>query len=139
MKKYTVSEIMKHRPCEDWTKEMIAKRIGKGKTLLEISRLRGVPIKDKIWCITRFLPDDINRRFAVWCARQCETDVPEIGACIDAIEAYYFGDGTENDMRAADWAAYSAADRAAYWAADEKMRQKQLRKLRSMITPKNKE
>ena len=77
--------------------------------------------------------------------------MPEIGAYIDAIEAYYFGDGTVEEMSAAYWAAdraadrvacsaaYRAADRAAYWAADEKMRQKQLRKLRSMIIPKNKE
>lgn len=110
MGEITVGKIMKHKPCPDWTREMVAKKIGNGKTLLEISRLRGVSDDDKIWCITRFLSDEQNKHFAIWCARQCKTDVPEIGAYIDAIEAYYFGDGTGDEM----WAACDAACDVAY-------------------------
>ena len=107
--KITVSDIMKNHPCVEWTEEMIADKIGEGKTLLEISRLRGVEIADKIWCITRFLPDDVNRKFAIWCARQCKTNVPEIGLYIDAIEKFYFGKGTKDNMEAADMAADSVS------------------------------
>ena len=166
-KKITVTAIMRHGPCDGWTKEMIADKIGKGKTLLEISLLRGVTIADKLWCITRFLDDKTSRRFAIWCARQCKTKAKEIGLSIDATEDYYFGGGTKGNMdaafraandasfgadfRAANDAAFRAAFRAAHWAdcwatdwatdwaTTCKIRQKQIRKLRSMICDLEKE
>jgi len=111
---------------------------------------------DKIDTAIKHLTEMNQRKFAVWCARRCKTDVPEIEAYIDAIEAYYVTTaGTKAEMDAAEraaygaadsaaaygaafsaayWAAYWAADSAAHWAADWAAESKaQLRKLRAMI------
>jgi len=63
-----------------------------------------------------------QRRFAIWCARRCKTEITEITAYIDAIEGYYIkGNVDKEQLRTADRAAYRAsymaADRAAYCAA----------------------
>ena len=113
----TTEMILDKHPCPDWTEKRIAKHIGKGKTLLQIAKLK-LDIPDIFWCITQFLPDDLNRKFAIWCARQCETNIPEIKNYIDVIEKYYAGKATREELNCADWAAYWAADMAAGWAAD---------------------
>jgi len=65
------------------------------------------------------LTETNQRRFAIWCARRCKTEIPEINAYIDAIEGYYITGGiTKEQLRAADSAAYRAADLAANRAAD---------------------
>jgi len=124
-KKITTKMIMEKNPCSDWTEERVKKVIGRGKTLLKLADLN-IDIPDRIWVITRFLTDDKNRKFAIWCARSCKSKIPEINAYIDVIEKYYKGLATQEELdlayraadRAADWAAYSAAYWAAYWAAD---------------------
>lgn len=160
--KITAKDILKHSPCEEWTEERLEKKLGKGKTLLEILSMRSVAYNNRIWWVTKFLPDNVNRRFAIWCARQCKIDVKEIADYIDAIEAYYFSKGTKRVVeeasraaycaadnavysaayRAAYWAAYFAADSAAYnasywaacWAADsDKMEKNQIKKLKELI------
>jgi GGDEF domain-containing protein len=110
----TTEMIMAKKPCADYTTERVHGLIGDGKSLLEI--LAGdIPAEDRIWVIAQFLSDLENRKFAIWCARRVNrNNIPEITAYIDAIEAYYItGSGTEDQMRAADRAAYRAADGAA--------------------------
>ena len=151
MKKITAEMIMDKEPCEDWTEERVRKYIGKGKTLKEILEIKEVSEEDRIWCVTRFLPDKTNRAFAIWCAQQCRTDVQEIKDYIKVIKRYYAGKATDEELmaakRAAYWAAYWAADgaaaywaaeraayRAAYWAAERAiMRKNQIERLLSMI------
>jgi 3-keto-L-gulonate-6-phosphate decarboxylase len=133
----TTKMIMGKNPCVDWPEEKVLKTIGKGKTLLELANLK-ISISDRIWVITRFLTDNQNRKFAIWCARSCKSKIPEINNYIDIIEKYYEGLATIEELRsaaraayraadratdratdwAADWAAYRAADCAAYCAAD---------------------
>ncbi len=123
----TVDMMMEKRPCPEWPRERVAAYLGEGKTLTAMLRDaladNGISIPDAIWGATRFLPDSINRAFAIWCARQCETNVKEITDYINTIERFYAGKATNEELnraaysaayRAADW----AADEAAYWAAD---------------------
>ena len=159
MKKITVEMIMDKKPCVDWTEEKVRGYIGKGKTIKEILNLKDVYADSRIWCVTRFLSDKTNRKFAIWCAEQCKTDVQEIKDYIKVIKRYYAGKATDKELkaaaeRAAYWAAYKAADwatdraaeRAAYSAADwaaewaaywaaywATERQKQIKKLLTMI------
>ena len=113
----TTKMIMAKKPCSEYTKEIVSGLIGKGKTLLEILSLK-IPDDDIIWCVTKFLPDIENRKFAIWCARQCKTDIPEIKLYIDAIENYYIKKTiSKEELDAADWAASRAADWATDWAA----------------------
>jgi len=118
MKKITAEMIMDKEPCEDWTEERVRKYIGKGKTLKEILEIKEVSEEDRIWCVTRFLPDKTNRAFAIWCAQQCRTDVQEIKDYIKVIKRYYAGKATDEELMAAERAAYWAADGAAYWVAE---------------------
>ena len=113
----TVEQILSKNPCKEWTKKRLREHIGKGKELLEILDLPGISYDDKIWCVTKFLPDKTNRAFAIWCARQCKTKVKEITDYIDVIERFYKNKATKEELERADCAADRAADRAAYWAA----------------------
>jgi len=121
--KITAKDILKHHPCAPWAEKRLKKFLGEGKTLLQIAQMKDIAIDNRIWCITKFLPDALNREFAIWCARQCKTDCKEITEYIDVIEKYYKGQATKEELktadRAADSAAYEAANRAAYCAAYE--------------------
>ena len=109
----TVDMMMEKRPCPEWPRERVAAYLGEGKTLTAMLRDaladNGISIPDAIWGVTRFLPDNINRAFAIWCLRQCKTDVKEIADYIDTIERYYAGKATKDELNAADRAAYRAA------------------------------
>ena len=122
MKKITVEMIMDKKPCVDWTEERVRGYIGKGKTIKEILNLKDVYADSRIWCVTRFLSDKTNRKFAIWCAEQCKTDFQEIKDYIKVIKRYYAGKATDEELMAADGAAYRAAERAAdgavYWTAE---------------------
>ena len=157
--KITVEQIMEKSPCQsDWPEERVRKVIGSGKTLKQILKLKTIPkLEDRIWCAVKFSDDKTNRAFAIWCARQCKTDVKEITEYINVIERYYGGKATEEELRAAcwaacsaaysvansaansaaDWAAYSvansAANSAADWAADSEARKKQIKKFLELI------
>jgi hypothetical protein len=114
--KITTKMIMSKNPCAIWTKEKVQSFIGTGKTLLQIAKME-INILDIIWCVSRFLSDKQNRKFAIWCAKQCKTKVPEIKTYKAAYSAAY-------------WAAY----RAAHVAADKlEMQKRQLAKLIEII------
>jgi hypothetical protein len=124
--KITVDMMMAKNPCPRWPRERVAAYLGDGKTEIEMLRDsltgNGISPLDAIWGAAQFLPDEINRAFAIWCVRQCKTKIPEIAEYINVIERYYAGKATREELEAAYWAAdraaYWAADRAAYWAAD---------------------
>ena len=144
----TAKMILDKNSCH-YTEESLIKLLGDGKSPLDAMNLTGVSDKDKIWAATRFLPDKVNREFAIWCARQCETKKKEIISYIDTIEKFYAGEATKDGLdeadraadsaadRAADWAADWAADSAAYWAAyragNDTMRNKQIKKLKELV------
>ena len=130
--KITVKDITGKLPCAEWTEERLKQKIGDGKTLLEILSLRGVTAGDRIWCATKFLDDKANREFAIWCARQCKTEVKEITEYIDVIERYYSGKATRDALSAAYGAVYGAAYWAADRAADSAARSKQIKKLKEL-------
>jgi hypothetical protein len=138
----TEADILLHNPCPGWTEERIKDKIGTGKTLLQIARMWSVSEIYRIWCVTRFLTDKQNRIFAIWCARQCQTDIHEITEYIDVIEKYYDDNATQEELNiarriventidwriesaqdweasnAAGWASYRGAEKAAYIAAN---------------------
>ena len=129
----TVSMIMAKKPCSSWTRKRVRAYIGKGKTLKEILKINDICAADKIWCVICFLPNKINKAFAIWCAEQCKTDVQEIKDYIKVIKRYYAGKATYKELKAANEAANWAAYWAANWAANNNMRQKQIKKLLSMV------
>jgi hypothetical protein len=128
--KITVDMMMAKNPCPRWPRELVAAYLGDGKTEIEMLRDslagNGISPKDAIWGATQFLPDNINRAFAIWCAKQYKTDKKEITDYIDVIERYYNGEATKEELGAANWAAYRAAGRAAEY-------KKQIEKLIEMI------
>jgi len=123
--KITVEMILAKKPCS-YDEKKLRKLLGDGKTPLQAMNLKNVPDSDKIWAATRFLPDEVNREFAIWCARQCKTDIKEITRYIDVTEKYYKGKATKEELRAAGRAADWAAGRAA-------MRKRQVAKLKKLI------
>jgi len=123
--KITVEKILREKPCKEWTEKRLRKYLGKGKTLSEILQFRGVSVADKIWCASRFLPDKVNHKFAIWCARQCKLTIKEIEDYIDVIEKYFNGNASEGELHNAHRTAYrtvisanSNAYRGAYLAAN---------------------
>jgi hypothetical protein len=124
MKKITVEDILKHKPCKKWSiRARLERLLGKGKTLLEICKMRTIDIENRIWCIIRFLPDAANRTFALWCIGQCDRATQ--------VEWGYVPN-VEDEV---DWKGYT--DWIAYWAADNNtMRRKQLRELTHMVGKK---
>ena len=120
----TAKMILDKDPCH-YTEESLIKLLGNGKSPLDAMNLKGVSDKDKIWAATRFLPDKVNREFAIWCARQCETKKKEIISYIDTIEKFHAG-AAYRAAAVACWTAYKAADSA-------KMRKKQVAKIKSLI------
>ena len=125
----TLNRIRKHGPCEPGWKKLLT---GLGKTQaddepLPFSRIVEINgMDDALWCC-RVEPDHDRewRLFAVWCARQVQhlmTD-PRSLAAIDVAERHANGEATDDELRAAQdaawvaWAAAWAADRNAAWDA----------------------
>ena len=129
----TVDRMHAKHPC-GWNKEddgdnYTIERITRlwdgmpARTLLEILDL-DISAADRIWAVTRFLPDRENRLFAVWCARDklSRIDNPDprsIAACAVA-ERYAHGKATDEELSVANAAAADAAwttTREAEWTA----------------------
>lgn len=134
MSKISVSNIRKKSPCYDPT-EIKGVTDETSMTLLKWMDVKGYKHgdMDKVWLFSKFADELDCRTFAIWCARRCKTDVPEIKAYIDSIEGYYLlkthikeqmsaaGNAADSAVygasyKAADWAAYCTADCASYKA-----------------------
>ena len=113
----TVQEINEFNPCypaesklgDDWSG-----------TLIDILKMDNVSPEDKIWAVSLFAGDKINRLFAVHCAREAlklieKPDPRSIAAC-DVAEKFVEGKATQKELDAA-WDAAWAAARDAAWAA----------------------
>lgn len=67
MKAYTNEDLRDKHACYDPIKHF---KEYKGYTLLDYLGHKTCPLKDRVWCVTRFLDDRSSRLFAVWCARR---------------------------------------------------------------------
>ena len=118
----TLNRIRAHSPCRGgWTK--LLRHLGKTEPDDEplpfavIVEANG--LDDALWCC-RAEPDHDRewRLYAVWCARQVQhlmTD-PRSIAALDVAERYARGEATQDELTAAEAAAWHAA-RAAAWDA----------------------
>jgi len=119
MKKVNVEKFISFGPC--YSRDKIRELAGDKKdwSALDILKLESVPADDRLWAVLReeFIDDRILRLFAVWCARQCNQTEP---ICIDAIntaERFANGEATEEELKDARSAAWSASWSAAGYAA----------------------
>ena len=133
MKKITVREIMKLKPCSDYPEEKVKDLIGNGKTPLEILDLP-ISKNDKFWLLLR--PEYISERNLHLLACDFAQEVaylnpdPSVQAAIDAKRLWVDNKITDEELKIASdaagaaWAARAAADAAyaayahAAWAAD---------------------
>ena len=116
MKTLSYANIVQFRPCYDPIKHIPENYSG---TLAEILSLKQVPAKDRLWLIIRaeLLSDKQIHTFALFCARQCEVNStdPRVKECNDTVEAFLKGEGTKEQLSAAESAAKSA--NSAAWSA----------------------
>jgi len=129
MHRYTVDDIMSLDPCEGYTRERVA-ALWSGREALtarEIAAL-DIPVKDRIWALTGLATHRTARLFSCDCAERALQRVVDNGGSTDprswdaviTSRLYADGDRTENDLRAAAFAAYYVADSAfdsAAWPA----------------------
>jgi hypothetical protein len=119
----TLNRIRAHSPCRDgWGKLLL----GLGKTAADdeplpfarIVEING--LEEALWCCRAEPPHDKAwRLYAVWCARQVQhkmTD-PRSIAALDVAERHAEGTATDDELAAAESAAWSAAWIAANSAA----------------------
>ena len=119
----TLNAIREQSPCADgWTK--LLKNLGKTQAddepLPFVTILDSNGLNDALWC-TRTAPEHnkIWRLFAVWCARQVQhlmTD-PRSLATLDIAERHAHGLATDEELAAAEHAAWAVAGDAAWDAA----------------------
>jgi len=118
MKKITVEEIMKWKPCSYYSEEKVKDLIGKGKTPLEILDLE-IPKSDKFWLLLRqdYIPIKHLHLLACDFAQEVAYLNPDIRvqAAIDAKRLWIDGKITDEELKKARDAAYAA--RAAAYAA----------------------
>jgi len=123
MKKITVEEIMKLKPC--YTEKKVESLIGSGKTPLEILDLE-IPKNDKVWLLLR--PEYISEKSIHLLACDFAQEVaylnpdPRVQAAIDAKRMWVDGKITDEELEKAARAAVDAArvawaDARVAWAA----------------------
>ena len=67
MKTLTIEDIRELKPCYDPVKYLPEDWSG---TVLDILDIKDCSFNDKLWVVTHFLSDKVNRLFAVYCAKQ---------------------------------------------------------------------
>lgn len=121
----TLNAIRAHHPCAyGWQK--ILRHLGKtqpdDEPLPLVTILESNDIADALWCLRSVEGYEKEKRlFAVWCARQVQhrmTD-PRSVAALDVAESFAHGKATQEELAAANYAAWAAADEleASYTAA----------------------
>jgi hypothetical protein len=112
----TLNQIRKAQPCTDgWKKVLKAhEHLGMDTPFPLSSVLESNDLADTLWCFGAIDNKEIPQRFALWCARQVETE--DSKKALDVVEQYLDGKATKDELivtsRAVDYAAY-AADAAA--------------------------
>jgi len=120
MKKITVEEIMKLKPCSDYPEEKVKDLIGEGKTPLEILDLP-ISKSDKFWLLLRsdYIPEKRLHLLACNFAQEVAhmNSDPSVQAAIDAKRLWIDGKITDEELKKVSDAAWFTAVRAAPWAA----------------------
>ena len=120
MKKITVEEIMKLKPCSDYPEEKVKDLIGNGKTPLEILDLP-ISKSDKFWLLLRsdYIPEKRLHLLACNFAQEVAhmNSDPSVQAAIDAKRLWIDGKITDEELKKASDAAWFTAVRAAPWSA----------------------
>jgi hypothetical protein len=129
----SLNEIRAQSPCESGWKKVLA---SKGGTSADMDAqfpmtdiLKSNDLDDTLWCL-RCRPEYSNlwRKFAVWCARQVESQMTDQRSrnALDVAWRHSEGLATDADLAAAwadaldaAWDAAGAAARAAAWAAQK--------------------
>ena len=114
MKTLTIKDIRDLGPCYDPVKYLPKDWSG---DVLDILDIKDCGFEDRLWVVTRFLSDRVNRLFAVYCARQAialikNPDERNLNAC-DVAERFAYGKATREELAAANsaaWAAWADAD-----------------------------
>ena len=109
MKTITINDIRSLNPCYDPKRYLPENWKG---TLVDILEVNECPLKDRLWAVTRFLDDKIDKLFAVYCAREALKliDNPDQRAVnvVDVAEKYAHGEATKEELEEARLAAYRA-------------------------------
>ena len=79
----TVADVMATGPCYSEEK-VIELFYGRKRVRLSTVLNSKISPDDKIWLVSKFLPDDTNRTFARWCALQ----VVHLWGCPDIVRKY---------------------------------------------------
>ena len=116
-KMYTIEDIQKLGPCEEYTKEKLKELWEKKESLSRRDILKlDIPINDKNWVIPRLVSVDTVVKWAQWCATEAKNH-----AARAARSAYYtdtaawYADAAARYAATACYAA-NAADAASYAA-----------------------
>lgn len=148
MKPLTLTDIRSKNPCYDPARYVAENWTG---TILDILDLEAVPAQDRIWLVSRFASDRVNRLFAVSCARialsRVEKPDPRSVAACDVAERFAYGLATKEELIAAKaaawnaWVAVTDAATDAAWAAAtdwvaarDAARSAQIRLFRDLLT-----
>ena len=137
MRTITLGDIRALEPCYDPSRYLPEDWTG---TVLDILDIKEAPSPDRIWLATKFIGDRTNRLFAVWCARRALALIanpdPRSVNAVDVAERFANGEATNEELAAAEAAAWDAAGaaawdaaRAAAWAAAWEAQVVQLRKI----------
>ena len=123
--KITVDQIMAWRPCSEYTRERVTELIGKGKTPLQIAKLK-ISAQDRLWVLLReeIIPARELHLLACDFAQAVAhlNPDPRVQAAIDAKRLWVDGKITDAQLAAAEaaWVAAGEAACAAWeavWAA----------------------
>lgn len=117
----TLNQIREAQPCTDgWKKVLKAhEHLGMDTPFPLSSVLESNDLADTLWCFGAIDNKEIPQRFALWCARQVETE--DSKKLLDVVEQYLDGKATKDELIAARRAAadaYAAYAAAAADAAD---------------------
>jgi hypothetical protein len=106
---HTIDDIRDLYPCYDPIEKLPSDWSG---TIVDLLLEYNVPPQDRIWVVTQWISDKINRLLAVWCSRQASAVLdepdPRLTAACDVAERYANGDATDEELSAA----LSSADAA---------------------------
>ncbi|MCW6550374.1 hypothetical protein NFB56_16165 [Yersinia ruckeri] len=113
----TLNQIRAASPCTSgWKKVLKAHEyLGMDTPFPLSSVLESNDLAYTLWCLGALDNKEIPQRFALWCARQVETE--ESKKVLDVVERYLDGTATKDELIAARRAAYAADAAAAYAAA----------------------
>jgi hypothetical protein len=111
--KITIESILALKPCYDEAKLRALFGDLESVTWEQVAECEAVPVDDRIWLGTKLMDDTQRRLFAVSCARyalsrQSNPDLRSVSAC-DIAERFAVGDATQQELKSAESAAWSAA------------------------------